>query len=390
MAAKLSLFDILNQAQQSGSDVAEIYKKAMRKKSDNLRVPVGVQLELLPVCNFNCKFCYVRMSNEEVKKSGHHIMRFNEWKRYIDECVKFGTNRLIFSGGECTLHPDFIELYEYAYNCGFEMGLITNGSCITEEIFELFEKYPPSEIHITLYGMSSEVYERNCGNGAAFEKVIKNINRLKDRGFNLFLNYTVGKENICDLEAACEYAKEKKIFLKSTNTLFNMGKCDSETIEAELAGQKEFNNITHKYYSSLKNVSFDEFEESYFTSFMIPLSGLPAKGLRCSAGRSGFDVNWLGEIRPCTSIDYKLDPKKIGFNECWEKINEWVDNVPILEECDDCIFQNKCMLCPALHYGDMGEFGKVSPRFCFKKLYPEEAAASLAKYEEMKANGEIE
>ena len=57
MAAKLSLFDILNQAQQSGSDVAEIYKKAMRKKSDNLRVPVGVQLELLPVCNFNCKFC---------------------------------------------------------------------------------------------------------------------------------------------------------------------------------------------------------------------------------------------------------------------------------------------------------------------------------------------
>ena len=48
------------------------------------------------------------------------------------------------------------------------------------------------------------------------------------------------------------------------------------------------------------------------------------------------------------------------------------------------------MLCPALHYGDMGEFGKVSPRFCFKKLYPEEAAASQARYDQMKANGEIE
>ena len=164
MSSNLSLFEMLKQAQENNSDLAKVYKKTIRKKADDSRIPVGVQFELLPVCNFNCRFCYVRMSKEEVEKSGHHIMRFDEWKYFIDECINLGTTRLTFSGGECTIHPDFIKLYKYAYARGLEMSLITNGSCITDEIFELFEKCPPNEIHITIYGMSSDTYERNCGN----------------------------------------------------------------------------------------------------------------------------------------------------------------------------------------------------------------------------------
>ena len=390
MADTLSLFDILKQAQTTDEDITELYNKGIKKKSSDLRIPVGVQLELLPVCNLNCKFCYVRMSYDEVKQSGKHVMLFDEWKYYIDECVKLGTANLTFSGGECTLHPDFIRLYDYAYNQGLMMSIITNGSCITDEILDLFTKMPPEKIHITLYGMSSDTYERNCGNGAAFEKVMRNIDRLLERGFDVVLNYTAGQGNLDDLESVCEYAMQKGVNLKPSNTLFNMGKCDSETLAAQLVEQGRFDKITHKYFSKLNDMPFEQFEESFFTSFALPRGGLPKKGLRCGAGRCGFDVNWLGEIRPCTCLDFNVDPRAIGFAEAWKKIVEWADNVSVLSECDDCIFQTKCRLCSALHYGDTGEYGKISDRLCFKKLYPEQAAKMQAKYDEMKANGEIE
>ena len=74
-----------------------------------------------------------------------------------------------------------------------------------------------------------------------------------------------------------------------------------------------------------------------------------------------------------------------GMEKCWEMIVQWADNVPALAECVNCIFRYKCRRCVALHFGDMGEFGKVSPRFCFKVLYPEAAAKMQAEYDRRQA-----
>ena len=380
---KVSLFDVLSQAKGKDVNIEKLYNDVMRKKTTDARIPSGVQFELTPICNFNCKFCYVRMSKNEVEQSGFQIMRFDQWKTYIDEIAKLDTHRLTFSGGECTLHPDFIELYRYAYAKGFEMGIITNGSAVTDEIFSMFEECPPKTISITMYGMSEETYGKICGNASAFPKVLKNIERLADRGFKVSLNYTVSKDNLCDLQAALDYAAEKHLVILPTGSLFNMGKCERKTLEAEMVEQRELDKVLHRHFSKIKNMTYDQFEEFFFTGFTEPVRS-NEKGLKCDAGRNGFSINWKGFMTPCVSMDfYQLDPRRLGFRESWKKIVDWANQVPVLEECNNCIFQTKCLRCVALHYGDMGEFGKVSPRFCFKVIYPEQAKEIQERYDRM-------
>ncbi|MBR2732094.1 MAG: radical SAM protein, partial [Clostridia bacterium] len=302
-----------------------------------------------------------------------------------------GVSSMTFTGGECTIHPDFLQLYEYAYNKGLQVGMISNGSMITDEILQLFERCPPSKIYITLYGMSKETYARNCGNGAAFDAVMQNLDALLERKFTVILNYTAGKENLCDLEAALAYARERKISILPTSALNIQNKCDQAVLDAQLADYYEYQKIEHQHLSILRGKSLDEFEKGYFSSFSDPIPSESKQGLSCNAGRCSFTVNWKGEMKSCANFDlFTVDPRKTGMQAAWEQLVAWADQVPILEECETCIFQQKCRRCVAIHYGDMGEFGKVSPRFCFKKLYPEQAAKMQAKYDEMKANGEIE
>ncbi|MBQ8078262.1 MAG: radical SAM protein [Eubacterium sp.] len=392
MADKLSLFDMLSQAEKSAdkANMAKLYGEVLIRKSLKVRKPLSIQLELLPLCNFSCSFCYVKRTPAELEKSGERILRFDDWKYYIDESVKLGVSSITLTGGECTIHPDYEKIFRYAYGKGLQVGMISNGSNITDDILELFKELPPSKIYITIYGMSAETYERTCGNGAAFEKVMYGVDKLVELGCNVILNYTAGKDNFCDMEAVLAYARKKKLAVFPTDALIVKDKSTGANLEKELVDYKKYKILEHQHLSILRNKSFDEFEKNYYSSFDKPLKSTEP-GLQCNAGKCSFTVDWHGMIKPCANFDdFTFDPHKIGFAECWQKLNEWADSIPLLEECETCIFQQKCRRCAALHYGDMGEFGKVSPRFCFKKLYPKEAAAAQAKYDEMKANGEIE
>ena len=92
-------------------------------------------------------------------------------------------------------------------------------------------------------------------------------------------------------------------------------------------------------------------------------------------------------MRPCVTFEpFILDPRTDGgFRKCWEKIVEWGDNVPLIEECQICLFTSECTICLAHHYNDIHEFGKPSPRFCFKVEHPEEAAKLQAEYDRRQA-----
>jgi len=387
MKDKTSLYDLLSQAGNDKDTRLQVYSNVLVQKAINKRRPVSIQLELLPICNFNCKFCYIRMTPEEVKKSGQHIMSFDEWKQYIDWGCDMDIPSITFTGGECTLHPDFVRIYEYAYNKGLQLGMITNGSNITPQILEMFEKYPPTKVYITLYGFSKETYERISSNGEAFERVLRNIDTLKSKNINVLLNFTCSKDNLCDMEAVLEYGRSKNLVVFPTDALQCQRKCTLETIEREKIQHDRYREIEVKHLSAIQGRSIADIEYSFLNTYDDPYDEPIKPGLQCNAGRCMFVVNWLGKMKACANLsNIQLDPREYGgMEKCWEMIVQWADNVPALAECVNCIFRYKCRRCVALHFGDMGEFGKVSPRFCFKVLYPEAAAKMQAEYDRRQA-----
>ena len=68
-------------------------------------IPLQGQLELTPLCNFNCKMCYVHLTKEQMQKS---LLTVEEWKDLIHQAWKAGMIQTTLTGGECLTYPGFI------------------------------------------------------------------------------------------------------------------------------------------------------------------------------------------------------------------------------------------------------------------------------------------
>ena len=67
-------------------------------------------VRLTSMCNNKCTFCLDTMAHNETMAPDDEI------KARIIEGRRKGSNRLILSGGEPTIHPSFIKFIKYTFN----------------------------------------------------------------------------------------------------------------------------------------------------------------------------------------------------------------------------------------------------------------------------------
>ena len=53
-------------------------------RAAGMHLPIACTLELTPLCNFNCRMCYVRLSGEELRERGR-LLHDGEWLRIAEE-----------------------------------------------------------------------------------------------------------------------------------------------------------------------------------------------------------------------------------------------------------------------------------------------------------------
>lgn len=169
------------------------------------RVPITGAFELTPVCNFQCKMCYVRKSAEEVSKMGG-LQPLDFWLDVAEQARDAGTLSPLLTGGETFLYPHIRELYQAMYKMGMEISINSNGSCITRDTVEWLREMPPSRINITLYGGSNETYGRLCGDPNGLDKVRRSVDMLVQNKIRFKFNCSLMPDNARDLKAMQEFA----------------------------------------------------------------------------------------------------------------------------------------------------------------------------------------
>jgi sulfatase maturation enzyme AslB (radical SAM superfamily) len=99
-------------------------------------VPAQVQLILSDLCNQDCHFCSYRMSGglsseqfpENGNKNPNRKIPTEKAIEILNDCASLGVGAIQFTGGgEPTVHPDHLQLFEYAQTLGLETSLVTNG-----------------------------------------------------------------------------------------------------------------------------------------------------------------------------------------------------------------------------------------------------------------------
>ena len=173
------------------------------------RVPLTGAFELLPVCNLQCKMCYVRKSMAEVNEMGG-LISADRWIDWAGQARDLGMLYPLLTGGEPFLRRDFFDIYAAVLQMGLQPSINSNGTLITKEIAKWLSTHRPVKINITLYGASEKTYQALCGDGDAYNRVRRAVEWLKQYGVPVKFNSSITPENVADLADIFDRSEERR------------------------------------------------------------------------------------------------------------------------------------------------------------------------------------
>jgi hypothetical protein len=137
-------------------------------------LPEIVQIESTNICNAKCVFC---PRDEMHRRQG--VMSFDLFKKIVDECAGLGiTHVRVHNYGEPFIDRRLVEKVRYAKSKGIqEVGMISNGSLISEEIARGMIEAGLDAINISIDAGGRDVFE-STRIGLKYDKVIGNVERL--------------------------------------------------------------------------------------------------------------------------------------------------------------------------------------------------------------------
>ena len=359
------------------------------QKASRAKIPLSGTFELSPVCNLNCRMCYVRKTPREVAAHDRPLMKLEQWLRIAREAKQAGMLYLLLTGGEPFLWPDFWELYEQLVAMGFLVSINSNGTLIDEEAIRRLRKNPPTRINITLYGAGDESYQALCRTDNVFTRVDRAIQGLRDAGIMVKLNCSLTPANACDLEALCRYAREKELILEVNTYMFPPLRRDPAMV-----GQNQRFTPREAAWYHFKRYQYQQGDEAYIRFLKNAEQGLidppgldeqcldPADGkITCRAGNASFWITWDGWMTPCGMMpEPKVDMETHSFADAWAELVRRSDTLAVSGVCGNCANQRMCHACAAMAMTETGSAAGVPTYLCrmveeMKHLAKEELAA---------------
>lgn len=329
--------------------------------------------ELTPRCNMNCKMCYIRMNEEEMKQVGEELP-VEEWIRIAKEAVEQGMVMLLLTGGEAILYKDFKKLYLELRKLGLFISINTNATMLDDDWISFFKENPPAKFNITIYGGSNETYARLCNNPKGFDQLKVAVEKLQKNHFQILLNCVITKQNVEDMENIFAFGEEHNLKVHATTYAFPPVRkegVDSPELNrfqpkeaAKARVRMEWNSLGGN--DGLRKRA--EFLKKHLED-AEPLEDIcgEIKGEKvlCAAGRSTFWVTWDGRVLPCGMIpDYSIPIQNRKFINVWQEIVTHTEQITLAPECKICKKKKFCMPCAAKIKSETGTYGQKSEYMC--------------------------
>lgn len=139
-----------------------------------VRLPDIVQIESTNICNAKCVFC---PRDEMHRRQG--VMDMDLYRKIVDECAALGiTHVRMHNYGEPFLDRTLVEKVRYAKERGIaEVGMISNGSLISEDIARGMVDAGLDAINISVDAAGKQIFESTRVN-LKYDDVIGNIRTL--------------------------------------------------------------------------------------------------------------------------------------------------------------------------------------------------------------------
>lgn len=177
-----------------------------------LEMPFTLYVTASHICNFRCNYCTQSWSNEEKKKI-EFKQQFLEWDTFInivEQAAEFNGQfkQILFTGlGEPLLNPktpDMIKIITER-NLSEKVEMYTNGYYLDQEMTKRIVDSGLYRLRISIQGVSSEHYKKNCGVDIDFDRLVNQIKYFYENRGNTLLYIKV-------IDACLEDGEEEKFY----------------------------------------------------------------------------------------------------------------------------------------------------------------------------------
>lgn len=312
-----------------------------------------IVLELNYHCNLQCIHCYIP-GDEKKRKM---FMRFDEAKRLLDQIEELGFQRIVITGGEPLLNPDFIKIYSYAWDKGFIISLYTNITLMTEEIKKLLILKKPALIKISLFGCDKSTYAIITGQDL-YSLVYQNILYLKQEGINVAVKIPLLRQN------NPKYVKEIQKKLAENGI----------SVKIEVRILPRFNGDTeilnYRYTpEEIIELKIDNEQRSMEMFEQVHNSNKKVKDItQCIQVCQPSVINPECKLQLCFFMrEYGIDLHSVLLRDAFSMLVDVMSKGQIGNEsfeCKDCNKQYMCMYCPGWAKTEVGAVNKKIPFLC--------------------------
>lgn len=350
---------------------------------DNSFTLCSLLIEITQKCNALCDQCGSRCDphGEEALTKENILSALRDIKENI------GTSVMInITGGEPLMRRDFFELTKEITELGFDWGMVTNGSLITETAVKKLKESGMKTITVSLDGLR-ETHDSLRHLPGCFDKIISALKMLKQEAFtdHLQVTFTANRRNVFEFAELYKILNEIKIDSVRVGLMDPIGRgADNRGLLLTREEIIYFTQLTNKLNSVRGNIPIIWGCPHYFGKL------IPGRKFRCFAGKQTASILYNGDIYVCPNVGDREkyvqgNILKDSFSEVWKNGFRFFREKQLPEGCADCEYREDCKG-DSVHTMD---FTDGKPMFCYRDYIvnpsPEDYKKNLfGRYPEMK------
>jgi radical SAM protein with 4Fe4S-binding SPASM domain len=298
-------------------------------------------IEVSSRCNLRCIHCYAGSDAGQYREN----LPSDEIKRAIDEAASLGCKHLQFTGGECTLRPDLLELIVHARSRNFQfIEVFTNGTNLSDD---LVRNFASAKIHaaVSIYSFRQKTHDAITGVPGSFERTVEGLKLLLAYDVPTRCAVVAMRQNESDLEGTVYFLSRLGVMTRPPDPIRPSGRGKGSSNWPRSYGLKSLMTAPGFSFNRVLFEKNRRWNSCWYGKAAITSSG---DVIPCVFSRDQV----AGNLRGQSLRDVILGEK---MQEFWSVTRDQVD------VCRDCEYRYLCADCRPWAYGLSGKLEAKSP-----------------------------
>lgn len=329
-------------AQNAGLD-GDSLMQLIALKAERRRVPLNVHFELTYRCNEQCIHCFCVVPHGQEEEAKKRELTYDEITRVLDDLAEMGGLHLTLSGGEVLVRRDFFDIAAYAKERGFVLRIFTNGIGLTRERIERIAALEPLTVELSIFSADPAVHDGITRVPGSFDRLIRNVHRLKAHGLRVYLKTVVMKPNIADLLKLRELGKDLDVF---THTF----SCEvSPRINGDIHHPSQYQLNEEELFGYLASSAWKKAPQPVPQG---PPEEVAKQKQTCGPAINGCCIDPYGNVFPCIPFRIPMgNVREKRFKDLWHSPPPPIEDLlsvqtyADLPECRSCELVGFCGRC---------------------------------------------